>query len=98
MSNVVNFQVIGDAETGIVLQCNDVERADQFDDFLAENLDQEIFFKFCDTYVLFYFGKQISVFDITALYKKFEQITTKQITTQIQASSQIKMPRQEPGQ
>lgn len=73
MTDAANFKVIEDVETGIVLRCYDTERADQFDDFLVENLDQEIYFKFDNECVSFFFGKLMSISEVTDLYKKFEK-------------------------
>ena len=71
MSNVEKFKVISDEKFGVILQCSDVELADQFDDFLIENFDHEVSFKFEEGCVSFFFGKELSVPYITDLYKKF---------------------------
>ena len=73
MSDAEKFTVFDDAEFGIVLQCGDIEIADHFDDFLIDNLDQEIYFKFDAGRVSFFFGKELSVLDVKALFMKFEK-------------------------
>ena len=73
MKDTGNFKIFDDPEVGIVLKCYDSEIADQFDDFLIDNLDLEVHFKFSDRSVSFFFGKEFSVLDVSAIYTKFEE-------------------------
>jgi hypothetical protein len=73
MSDFERARVFDHGETGLVLQCYDTEIADQFDDFLIDNLDQEIPIRFEEGHVSFFFGREFSVTEITALFGKFEK-------------------------
>ena len=73
MSKVGIIKVLDDLHSGTILWCYDIEIADRFDDFLLTNLDKEIYFKFDDDCVAFYFGKEFSVSEVSELYMKFQK-------------------------
>lgn len=76
MSYSKMFKIIEDSEIGVVLNCFDAEISDQFDDFLIENLDQDVHFKFQDGCTQFLFGKAFSASDVLDLCYKFEKNAT----------------------
>ena len=73
MTDSVEIRIFDTEDAGTVLQCYDAEVADQFDDFLIENLDEEVHFKFNEDSVLFFFGNNNSIPTVQALYNQFQQ-------------------------
>jgi hypothetical protein len=76
MSAMEKFIISEDSKFGIVLQCHDIEMSDHFHDFLTDNFDGKISFKFDVDHVSFFFGKEVSISDIWSLCKKFENGNT----------------------
>lgn len=68
-----HIKIFETEEFGIVLEFHDAEIADQFDDFLVNNSYENIPFKFEEGSVLYYFGKDISIASVEALYNQFQK-------------------------
>ncbi|BBQ49251.1 hypothetical protein [Acinetobacter pittii] len=72
MNNPIStVQIIEDPEYGVILVCQDLELADQFEDFLTEKDSMLFHIKFEPNQVSFFFGKTISTSNAKELFKQF---------------------------
>jgi hypothetical protein len=76
MSGTDNVRIFHDDESGIVFECYDTEMSDQFDDFLVQNVDQEIYLRFEGGRILFIFGRSSSIEEVCDLYRRFAEVRT----------------------
>jgi hypothetical protein len=65
-------QLFLEGEQFIILQIDDEDIADEFDDFLAENTDYEIYFSFIGTIWQFMFPIDRGLDAIFDIYQKFK--------------------------
>jgi hypothetical protein len=61
-----------EGEQFIILQIDDEDIADEFDDFIVENTDYEIYFSFIGTIWQFMFPIDCGIDEIFDLYRKFK--------------------------
>ncbi|MEN9855023.1 MAG: hypothetical protein RLZZ157_149 [Pseudomonadota bacterium] len=74
MTERYGFSVYEDRSDWIVLECQDEETADLFDDFLIEALDIVCSRKFDNSLFSFFFDTSFSIKDVTDLFLKFKEI------------------------
>ncbi len=66
------FQISESKEHGITLRIDDIEIADEFDDFLNENCYVLTQMKLASDYVDFYFGQASCIEKVTELVQRFQ--------------------------
>ncbi|MDC5329058.1 hypothetical protein OHW61_04685 [Acinetobacter baumannii] len=72
MNNPIsNVKIIEDPEYGVILVCQDLELADQFEDFLTEKDSMLFHIKFEPNQVLFFFGKTNTTSKVKELFNQF---------------------------
>jgi hypothetical protein len=71
MTSKGSFRVDEDPQYGVVVQCFDVEVADQFEDFLSERNYVLFHVKFEGPAVMFYFGQASSREKLEAIIERF---------------------------
>jgi len=72
MNNPIsNVQIIEDPEYGVILVCQDLELADQFEDFLTEKHSVLFHIKFEPNQVSFFFDKTNTISKVKELFNKF---------------------------
>lgn len=71
MNQSLKLEVIATSKYGIVVECNDIEVADQFDDFLTTNFRGEFTLKFEASKVSFFMGRGAPIEKIRQLCKIF---------------------------
>ena len=72
MNNPIsNVKIIEDPEYGVILVCQDLELADQFEDFLTEKDSMLFHIKFEPNQVSFFFGKTNNTSEIKELFNQF---------------------------
>ncbi|AVZ05322.1 hypothetical protein MKX19_11005 [Acinetobacter pittii] len=72
MNNPIpNVQIIEDPEYGVILVCQDLELADQFEDFLTEKHSVLFHIKFEPNQVSFFFDKTNTTSKVKELFNKF---------------------------
>jgi hypothetical protein len=67
------FQLFLEGEQFIILQIDDVEISDEFDDFLIENTDYKTYFRFIGDSWQFMFPIDCGIDAIFDIYKKFRE-------------------------
>ncbi|WP_459659955.1 hypothetical protein ACL9Z5_002331 [Acinetobacter calcoaceticus] len=71
MNNPIsNVQIIEDAEYGVILVCQNLELADQFEDFLTEKHSVLFHIKFEPNQVSFFFGKTNTTSKVKELFNQ----------------------------
>lgn len=71
MSIFSQVEISETAEFGVILQCNDAETADQFEDFLTERCFVLFNIRQQGEGILFYFGQASSHEKVRELYARF---------------------------
>ncbi|OCZ68915.1 hypothetical protein [Acinetobacter pittii] len=72
MNNPIsNVQIIEDSEYDVILVCQDLELADQFEDFLTEKHSVLFHIKFEPNQVSFFFGKTKNTSEVKDLFNQF---------------------------
>lgn len=72
MNNPIsNVQIIEDPEYGVILVCQDLELADQFEDFLTEKHSVFFHIKLEPNQVSFFFDKTNTTSKVKELFNKF---------------------------
>lgn len=66
-----NVQIIEDPEYGVILVCQNLELADQFEDFLTEKHSVLFHIKFERNQVSFFFGKTNTTSKVKELFNQF---------------------------
>ena len=68
---IANVQIIEDPEYGVILVCQDLELADQFEDFLTEKHSVLFHIKLEPNQVSFFFGKTNTTSKVKKLFNQF---------------------------
>jgi len=72
MNNPIsNVQIIEDPEYGVILVCQDLELADQLEDFITEKHSVLFHIKFEPNRVAFFFGKTNTTSKVKELFNQF---------------------------
>lgn len=72
MNNPIsNVQIMEDPEYGVILVCQDLELADQFEDFLTEKHSVLFHIKFEPNQVSFFFDKRNTTSKVKELFNQF---------------------------
>ena len=72
MNNLIsNVQIMEDPEYGVILVCQDLELADQFEDFLTEKHSVLFHIKLETNQVSFFFGKTNTASEVKELFNQF---------------------------
>ncbi|MFL1486487.1 hypothetical protein ACJOX4_00900 [Acinetobacter baumannii] len=72
MNNPIsNVKIIEDPEYGVILVCQDLELADQFEDFLTEKDSMLFHIKFEPNQVSFFFSKTNTTSKVKELFNQF---------------------------
>ncbi|MDH2504602.1 hypothetical protein QDR22_02590 [Acinetobacter baumannii] len=70
-NSISNVKIIEDPEYGVILVCQDLELADQFEDFLTEKDSMLFHIKFEPNQVSFFFCKTNTTSKVKELFNQF---------------------------